>query len=378
VCADDVDAVVVATPATTHYEIVLAALEAGKHVLCEKPLTMSVADCEHLISVADAAGVTLFVGHTFVYNAAVRAMRELAAVEELGPTVHAHAVWAAPGPVRSDVNALWDLAPHPISILLYVLRRLPRAVSASGQAILDPEREDITFMRLFYDETLSADVELSWLAPRKVRSLTLTGARRIAIFDDTAPAEKLGIFDTASLGTNGYQGVGPAKRKTMLPPIPVHVPQIPDVEPLRAQLDHFLECCRRGLTPESDGMAGTNVVSVLEAANTSLREGGRVVDLEDLVLVRCSPSSISERSTRRCRTSSSLHCSAPPPTRRTSSARKSRASRTTSRPTSVYGTASASTPARRRSSSGSRRSASVPATRSSHPRTRSSRPCCQR
>jgi predicted dehydrogenase len=284
--ADDVDAVVVATPATTHYELVLAALQAGKHVLCEKPLTMSAAGCEHLISVADAAGRTLFVGHTFVYNAAVRAMRELAAVEELGPSVHAHAVWAAPGPVRRDVSALWDLAPHPISILQYVLRRTPIAVSAGGQSILVRGREDITFLRLFYDDTLSADVQLSWLAPRKVRSLTLTGGRRVAVFDDTVPAQKLEIFDTASLSTNGAHDAGPDKRKAMLPPIPVHVPQIAGVEPLRAQLDHFLECCRRGLTPESDGKAGTNVVRVLEAADESLRDGGRVVALEELALVR--------------------------------------------------------------------------------------------
>ena len=278
----DVDAVIVATPATTHYPLVLSALSAGKHVLCEKPLTMSVADCERLIEVADTTDRTLFVGHTFVYNAAVRMLRELTADGELGRRLHAHAVWSAPGPVRDDVNALWDLAPHPISILAYVLGRLPAAVSASGQAVLGSGREDVSFLRLRYDDALSADVELSWLAPRKVRSLTLTGERRIAVFDDMAPTEKLHIFDTACVNANGSHSATAPERKVTLAPQPIRVPAIPRVEPLAAQLEHFVECCARGFTPESDGMAGTNVVRVLEAAGQSLREDGRFVSLDEL------------------------------------------------------------------------------------------------
>jgi len=280
----DVDAVIVATPATTHYPLVLSALTAGKHVLCEKPLTMTVADCEHLIEVADGIDRTLFVGHTFVYNAGVRMLRELTADGELGRRLHAHAVWSAPGPVRKDVNALWDLAPHPISILAYVLGRLPAAVSASGQAVLGPGREDVTFLRLRYDEALSADVELSWLAPRKVRSLSLTGERRIAVFDDMAPTDKVHIFDTACVNSNGSHASAAPERRITLAPEPVHIPAIPQVEPLAAQLAHFVECCALGFTPESGGMAGTNVVRVLEAADQSLREDGRFVSLDELAL----------------------------------------------------------------------------------------------
>jgi predicted dehydrogenase len=279
--AEDVDAVVVATPATTHYQLVLAALRAGKHVLCEKPLTMSVADCEHLIEVADAEGVTLFVGHTFVYNAAVRLLRDLTAGADLGGTLHAQAVWSAPGPVRRDVNALWDLAPHPISILAYVLGRTPTAVSAGGQAVLREGREDIVSLSLHYEDTVSANVQLSWLAPRKVRSLTLTGERRIAMFDDMAPREKLQIFDTAWVNTNGVHQAPAAERTITLTPVPIDVPDIPHVEPLAAQFEHFLECCRQGFTAESDGMAATNVVRVLEAAHRSLREDSRVVAVDE-------------------------------------------------------------------------------------------------
>jgi predicted dehydrogenase len=282
---ESVDAVVVATPATTHYELVRAALEAGKHVLCEKPLTMSVADCRDLISVADASGLTLFVGHTFIYNPAVHTLRKLVGAAALGQKLHARAVWTAPGPVRGDVNALWDLAPHPLSILMYALDCVPEAVAAGGQAILQQDREDITSVRLRFDDALSADIELSWLAPLKVRSVTLTGERRIAIFDDMAERDKLQIFDTASVNGNGAARLVPAQRKTALPPVPVHVPEIPQTEPLSAQLGHFVECCRLGLTPESDGMAGTNVVRVLEAAHRSLRDGCRVVELDELALV---------------------------------------------------------------------------------------------
>jgi predicted dehydrogenase len=274
--ATDVDAVAIATPATTHYELTRKALLAGKHVLCEKPLTTTVEECERLIELADELGRTLFVGHTFVYNPAVRAAADVVATDELGSELHCQATWAAPGPVREDVDALWDLAPHPISILMHILDRQPCSVAATGQPILRPERADVVSLHLRFDEKVSADLLLTWLAPRKVRSLTITGRRRIALFDDLEPIDKLQLFDTESLRSNGAH---PSERKLMLPTKPVHVPEIPPGEPLAAQLEHFLECCDEGLTPESDGRAGTNVVRVLEAAQASLWEGGRLVEL---------------------------------------------------------------------------------------------------
>ena len=278
--APDVDAIVIATPATTHFELVQAALAAGKHVLCEKPLAMTAAECERLIDLAEDAERTLFVGHTFVYNAAVRATREFVDRDELGGRLYAQATWAAPGPVRRDVNALWDLAPHPISILSHVLRSQPTSVAATGQAILDGEREDVVSLHLRFDRGAAADVHLSWLAPQKVRSLMITGARRIAIFDDMAQVDKLRLFDTSQLNGNGAHPSAPPQRTIALADEPVFVPQIPASEPLAAQLDHFLECCRSGLTPESDGRAGTNVVRVLEAAESSLESGGHPVAIE--------------------------------------------------------------------------------------------------
>src|SRR4051794_6930820 len=152
----DVDAVVIATPASTHFRLARSALLANKHVLCEKPLTMAVDECEELLEIAAAGSATLFVGHTFVYNAGVRAAREFVLAEEMGSALYAHGMWNAPGPVRHDVNALWDLAPHPISILSFVLRRQPTTVAATGQEIFDPSREDVVALHLKFDDDASA------------------------------------------------------------------------------------------------------------------------------------------------------------------------------------------------------------------------------
>lgn len=277
---DEVDAVVIATPATTHYPLVRSALETGKQVLCEKPLALTGREGRELADLSERTGCVLFVGHTFVYNAAIRALRDYIGDDDFGPALHAHAVWAAPGPVRQDVNALWDLAPHPISILSFVLGRQPELVSASGQAILDARREDVTFLHLRYDDDVSADIYLSWLAPRKTRTVTIAGSERIALFDDMKPADKLEIFDTTLATTTG--ATTPPARKLALPNEPVHVPQIAATEPLAAQLLHFVECCREGTTPDTDALAGTALVRILEAANQSLANRGAPVALDEL------------------------------------------------------------------------------------------------
>jgi predicted dehydrogenase len=266
-----VDAVVIATPATTHFSIASAALSAGKHVLCEKPLTLIAAESEELIALAEDLGKTLFVGHTFIYNPAVRAVRSLVQDGELGSRLHGHAIWAAPGPVRGDVSALWDLSPHPISILTYVLGSGPTSVTATGQAILDPDREDIAFLHLEFGDFATADVHVSWLGRVKTRMLTLTGDRRVAIFDDMAQEAKLRVFET-SAATGGSQ----SERIERVPEQPIHVPELSVVEPLGAQLHHFLECCHSRTRHQSSGMTGHCVVATLEAAQESLLSGGAV------------------------------------------------------------------------------------------------------
>jgi predicted dehydrogenase len=270
--AADVDAVIVATPASTHHTLVRDALMARKHVLCEKPLAMDVDTCRELVELAGEVGRTLFVGHTFIYNPAIREARRILRAHELGAPLHFYAVWAAPGPVRNDVNALWDLAPHPISILIDLLNEGPTDVFAAGVAILEADREDVVSMHLDFGSGASADVHLSWLAPQKTRTMTITGSRAAIVFDDLADEAKLRIFSTSRMngrGTPPLKGRVPA-RKESIPEIGVRVPSLPVSEPLAAQLQHFIDCCERGSLCESGGAAGSDVVRVLESAQHSL------------------------------------------------------------------------------------------------------------
>ena len=280
--ADDVDAVVVATPTSTHYALTRAALDAGKHVLCEKPLASTVAQCDELIAAAKRARRVLFVGHTFIFNPAVRQMRELVASGALGRVLYCHTVRTALGPIRHDVNALWDLAPHDLSILFYLLEREPVSVTATGQAFLRNGFEDVAFLQLrFEDETL-AGAHLSWLDPYKVRRVTVVGDERMVVFDDVAVDEKLKVFDKGV----SYESVSEAARgaefgefKALIRDGDIVVPKIPAAEPLKEQVAHFVECCASGATPETDGIAGRRVVAVLEAATESLQAGGGPVEV---------------------------------------------------------------------------------------------------
>jgi predicted dehydrogenase len=284
VAAEDVEAVVVATPASTHYDIVREALLNDKHVLCEKPLATSTEACRELIELAEERERVVFVGHTFIFNAAVRAARELVSRGELGKVRHCTALWTAPGPVRHDVNALWDLAPHPISILVWLFGP-PVLVQARGQAVLNGrEREDVAFAHVRFADDVAADIHVSWVAPIKVRSLTITGDRRVAVFDDMAREGKLQLFDTeaALKFTTAPAGAGASARTSAAPGGPVHVADASRAEPLGLQLDHFFDCCLHGITPDSNAASGTVVVRVLEAAQESLESDGGLVHVTDL------------------------------------------------------------------------------------------------
>jgi predicted dehydrogenase len=280
--ADDVDAVVVATPTSTHYALTLASLDAGKHVLCEKPLARTTGECDELIEAARRGDRVLFVGHTFVFNPAVREMRRRVVSGELGRVLYCHAVRTSLGPIRHDVNALWDLAPHDLSILFYLLDREPVSVSAMGESFLRNGFEDVAFLQLRFDDGSIAAAHLSWLDPYKVRRVTVVGDQRMVVFDDVAIDEKLKIFDKGV----SYESVSEAARgaefgefKALIRDGDIVIPKIPAAEPLKEQVAHFVDCCAAGTTPEADGVAGRRVVAVLEAATESLRSGGTPVDV---------------------------------------------------------------------------------------------------
>jgi predicted dehydrogenase len=271
---DHVDAVVIATPPASHGPLGLQAINAGKHVLIEKPLATSTADAQALTDAACAAGVTLMVGHTFEYNAAVWLLRELVQTQELGDLYYLDSSRLNMGLYQSDVNVVFDLAPHDISIANYVLGRPPTSVHAWGSHHVDPSYEDVAFLRLDYaDIGVRANIHVSWLDPRKVRMITAVGSKKMAVYDDTLAEERIRVHDKAVLpNTDGHS---PALKSYHQGAIVS--PVIKFDEPLGVQARHFVDCVTTGGRPQTDGANGVAVVQVIEAAQLSLAEERRVL-----------------------------------------------------------------------------------------------------
>lgn len=281
--SSDVEAVIISTPTNTHFQLASQALAAGKHVLCEKPLAMSRRECDLLDHAAREADRVLMVGHTFIFNPAVQLMRDYVLGGELGRVLYSHATRTGLGPIRDDVNALWDLAPHDVSTILYLTGCDPVSVSAHGAAYLKPGIEDVAFLDIELTDGVIANVRVSWLDAYKVRTLTLIGSERMVVFDDLSPDLKLRVFDRgASYDATSEQARGAefGEFKAILRDGDIRIPKVPAREPLREQVDHFLECCRSGDRPLTDARAARQVVAVLEAAGESLRRGGSPVLLE--------------------------------------------------------------------------------------------------
>jgi predicted dehydrogenase len=280
---DEVDAVVVATPPSTHVAVALQAIEAGKHVLVEKPLAPTSAGARRLDSAASAAGVILMVGHTFEYNPAVRKLRELVQNEELGEVYYIDSARLNLGLYQNDVNVILDLAPHDISIINHVLGRKPVAAQAWASRHAHRRFEDVAYLRLFYDDFfddrgLSANIHVSWLDPCKVRRVTAVGSQKMAVYDDLAVDERIRVLDKGVC-------LPPDGDNLTQPPLSyrygdIVVPFISPDEPLAVQDRHFIECIASGTRPLTDGTNGLAVVEALEAAELS-RRLGRPVLLEE-------------------------------------------------------------------------------------------------
>lgn len=271
------EAVVVATPARSHYGIAKAALEAGKHVLVEKPLAMSSREARDLIGSARSADRVLMVGHTFEYNPAVIKLKETLDAGEVGKVLHIHSTRLNLGRVQRDVNVLWSIAPHDVSILLYLLGGIPLSASARGARLLDGGVEDVVFLDLRFPGGAMAHVHVSWLDPVKVRRLVVVGSERMIVYDEAADEGKLRVHDSRASRVTGSE----EDRGT-----PYHVKvegawtvPLEWREPLRAELEHFADCVRDGTAPRTDGENGLRVVRVLEAAQRSLERGGDAVEI---------------------------------------------------------------------------------------------------
>lgn len=272
----DLDAVVVATPAQTHYQIASAVIAAGKHCFVEKPLTLKAVDSVALIREAKGAGVVLMVGHLLMYHSAVNWIRDYIDSGELGDVLYAYMQRLNLGKVRKHENAFWSLAAHDVSVLNYLIGEAPIQVSAKGMAILSNGIQDVVFANLTYPSGKMANIHVSWLDPNKVRKLTVVGTKKMLVFDDMSE-DKIWIYD---------KGVGEPKsalaygEDLTLRFGDIWVPRVNLSEPLAAELSHFLECCKTGATPRSDGQNGLEVVRVLEAVDASMNAGGTPVECE--------------------------------------------------------------------------------------------------
>ncbi|MGF1469306.1 MAG: Gfo/Idh/MocA family protein [Sandaracinaceae bacterium] len=274
----EVQAVVVASDASSHHELTRRALESGRDVLCEKPLTLSSASSAALCDLAEAQGRILMVGHLLLYHPAVTKLRSLIDQGELGEVLYLSSQRTNLGVVRRDENAWWSLAPHDLSLANYLLADHPESVSASGGVFLQPQEgiEDVVFATVAYPGGRLAHVHVSWLDPHKTRRLTVVGSRKMAVFDDTSPDQKLILFD------KGVEPPPPAldyAQGVRLRTGDIIAPALKMAEPLKRECEAFLEAVRTRTPPLADGRSGASVVRILEAGSVSLREAGRRVDM---------------------------------------------------------------------------------------------------
>ncbi|NOY86855.1 MAG: Gfo/Idh/MocA family oxidoreductase [Deltaproteobacteria bacterium] len=273
----EIDAVAVATAVDLHFPLARRSLLAGKHTFVEKPMTSSSAHSRELVDLADSRGLTLMTGHTFIYSAPVRRIKEIVDSGELGEIYYISSRRLNLGLFQKDINVTWDLAPHDISIILYVFGSPPLSVNCQGRAHINPGIEDVTNLSLNFENGGFATIHSSWLDPNKVREMVFVGSKKMLIYDDTEPLEKIKIYDKRVEAPPHYDDFAGFQYAyhygDML------APYIQQTEPLKVETRHFLDCIETGETPMSSGRDGHYVVQILEAASRSLKENGAAVDI---------------------------------------------------------------------------------------------------
>ncbi|HYP25658.1 MAG TPA: Gfo/Idh/MocA family oxidoreductase [Blastocatellia bacterium] len=273
-----VDAIAIATPVSSHFDLALQALQAGKHVLVEKPLTSNSEQAQRLIDEADRRGLVLMVDHTFVYTGAVRKIKELTESNQLGEIYYYDSVRVNLGLFQHDVNVIWDLAVHDLSIMDYVLDSTPIAVSATGMSHISGQPENVAYLTVFFPDRQIAHLHVNWLAPVKVRRTLIGGSERMIVYDDLEPSEKIKVYD---------KGITVSQRPEAVYDLLVSyrsgdmwAPRLNNVEALREEASHFSDCIYRKARPLTDGQTGLRIIRLLEAAEKSLRERGNVIELK--------------------------------------------------------------------------------------------------
>ena len=279
--SSEIDVIAIATPVRFHFEMARKSLLAGKHTFIEKPMASSAAECNELIKIAESKNLTIVIGHTFIYSPPVRKIKELIKDKTLGEIQYISARRLNLGLFQTDINVTWDLAPHDISIILYVMGKAPVSVNCQGKAHINPNIEDVTSMALNFDDGGFATIQSSWLDPNKIREMTFVGIKGMLAYNDLEPNEKLKIYD----------------KRVEVPPFydtfaefhysyhygDMYAPYLKQYEPLKMECQHFLDCIRTGDRPESSGYDGLRVVQILEAASKSLKREGAKVEIQNLV-----------------------------------------------------------------------------------------------
>lgn len=266
----NIDAIYLATPVSTHYALVKLALLAGKHVLVEKPIATTVEQAEELAALARERALTLMVGHTFVFSPPVRKVKELIDAAQIGPIYYVETTRVNLGLFQKDVSVLWDLGPHDLSILMYWLDEVPNSVAARGRSFHGETLEDVAFVTLEFPSGILAQLQISWLAPSKLRRTTVVGRQRMVVYDDLEAVEKVKVYDRGV----DRQPASFGEFQLTYRSGDIFSPRLDNTEPLRLECEHFLDCVRTGREPDTGPRSSVEIVRVIHAAERSLRQGG--------------------------------------------------------------------------------------------------------
>jgi predicted dehydrogenase len=277
----DINAICIATPVWTHFELAKKSLESGKHTFVEKPLSSNAEQCQKLIEIADGKQLILMTGHTFIYSAPVNKIKEIFENGDIGEILYVSSQRMNLGLFQKDINAAWDLAPHDISIIKYVMGEDIVSVNCQGEAHINPGVEDVTNLSLKFSSKAFATIQNSWLDPNKVRRMTFVGTKRMILYDDNEPLEKIKIYDKRVEVPPHYDTFGEFHYSYHYGDM--YAPYLKQIEPLKVQCEHFLHCINNGQEPNSSGNEGLEVVEVLEAASRSLERGGASVDIAEIL-----------------------------------------------------------------------------------------------
>ena len=273
--ATNIDAVAVITPVSTHYDLAKRALENGKHVFVEKPFTATIAQAEELIELAERKKLTIMVDHTFIFTGAVRKIKRLIEEKTLGDLYYYDSSRVNLGLFQSDVNVIWDLAPHDFSVMDFLIDEKPSAVSACGKAHVNG-LEDTAYITVHFDNNMIAHFNVNWLSPVKMRTTLIGGEKKMLVWNDLEADEKIRIYDKGVSVTNRESSYN---LRVSYRSGDMHAPKVDQVEALRHETEYFLTCLTTGARPENDGHAGLRIVRLLDACNQSMKQGGRSVNL---------------------------------------------------------------------------------------------------